>query len=177
MTLDAPMLAFIADHPMTKITISYDPFRDSCRWTAIAYVWRRDGDTQTEAIDRLRDLIAARTIKVLPVMPEGCQWVREPPSVEWYPVKQSDADALPATRGALPIFGTPPPYSIVFDWGTGRECLYVPDRLIRWVPEDDGSVRCEREPVLDSTPSEPLPAPARNFRCVVEPVFDETEQS
>lgn len=127
MTLDDLMSPLATDYPNANLTLRYDPFRTSCRWTATAYIWRSDGETPTEAIRELWATLAANTIKTLPPLPADTAWVQAPPSLTWSPIPRRNLNTLRGSASVAPIVGTPPPYSIVFDWSTGQERLYVPE--------------------------------------------------
>lgn len=126
MTLDDLMSPLAADYPNANLTLRYDPFRDSCRWTAIAYIWRSDGQTPTEAIRELWATLAANTIRTLPVLREGWCWARVAPSQSWMPHTHGQIDNIRASGEHLPKLGPPPSHSIVFDGKDER--LYIPEQ-------------------------------------------------
>lgn len=125
MTLDDLMSPLATDYPNANLTLRYDPFRTSCRWTATAYIWRSDGETPTEAIRELWATLAANTIRTVPVLREGWCSACVAPSRSWMPYTHREIANMRVGEHP-PKLGPPPSHSIVYD-GTA-ERLYIPER-------------------------------------------------
>lgn len=125
-TLEDVMDAFTRDYPNGHLLLRHDPLRSSNKWTATAYDWRHDGFTPTVAIERLRDVIAANTVSVLPTLSEGYRWVLAPPSTTWRPVANEHIATLKGTASRALFLGTPLPMSVILDEHRCNERLYVP---------------------------------------------------